>query len=355
MIKQHDDIHKILADPSMFLWHLDAERSEVAFVPIDETSVEQAAFLDKRAPVKQAEEKRFPLASFLTAMDSWMPASGKLPRVNYIFHTAFCCSTLITRCLHVRGISTSFREPRVLMDVANMKRRARMPNTSEKFDGRILGSIVCALARPLHTGEHVLIKPTNAANNLLEDIARLPSTGSILLLYSPLTDFLISVIKKGEEGRAFVRRLFNVLALDPGFMFDVPPRNVIEMTDLQLASVVWHMQVENFLRVLARFPDMSIRTLDAEHFLADPRRSLVSMADFFGLSIDSETIETIVTGQIFMSDAKHRSRPYDKTIRQREREEIMLQYGEAIERVLAWSRQIAAPLDAKGTLPKPLG
>src|SRR4029079_6172288 len=117
----------------------------------------------------------------------------------------------------------------------------------------------------------VLIKPSNIVNNLIDDaLAALPDR-KVVLLYSDLRSFLVSVLKKGEQGRGFVRRLCLSFSLDVAEARDVPARELLQMTDLQMAAAVWLMQMQLLERQLKR-RDARVRTLDAAVFLSDPGR-----------------------------------------------------------------------------------
>ena len=81
-------------------------------------------FVDKRSQpgrwdkvTGKAARVKMPVAAMVNRARA--AASGPC---HYIFHSAFCCSTLMSRALDVQGVACVLREPRSLYDLGEMKR-----------------------------------------------------------------------------------------------------------------------------------------------------------------------------------------------------------------------------------------
>jgi hypothetical protein len=186
---------RLVFDPHFFLFNLDLDKSSLEFIEIDERALRGSPFHDRR--IGNFSSRRAVQAN-IRQIDAVLQARGvKRPRVNYLFHTAFCCSTLISRSLDVQGVNLCLREPEILMTLANHRRMQHNVFADRWQGGALLALITRLLNKSFAPDEQVLIKPTNAANNLLPDIAQAPTTGKVLLLYSNLERFLISIMRKG--------------------------------------------------------------------------------------------------------------------------------------------------------------
>src|SRR5579863_9677211 len=106
--------------PDYLLQELDLARRECGFLHLDPGAYRASAFLDHRIKSGRREASRAPLDA-MTRLRAAVPPSAQ-PPIHYIFHTAFCCSTLISRSLDLEGVCTGLREPPVLMQLANAKR-----------------------------------------------------------------------------------------------------------------------------------------------------------------------------------------------------------------------------------------
>jgi len=318
--------------PEYFLQELDLARRECGFLRLDRGAYRASAFLDHRIKSASRDAVRAPLDVMDRLRAELRPADA--PPINYIFHTAFCCSTLVSRSLDLEGACTGLREPSVLMQMANAKRTA-VPGWREALDTTLF-----LLAKCCGTGEAVLIKPTNAANNLLEDVLAMPRTGGVLLLYSSLKYFLVSILKKGEAGRAFVRQLFAVLRMDSAGTRSLDPEALSRLTDLQIATFTWYVQMDNYQRLLERHPQRHIATLDCDRFLAEPLETLVKLCAFFGIDADRDGLAQVVAGPVFAKSSKNTADDYDAAVREAEYQQVLEENREAVEAMLSWSERL---------------
>lgn len=315
--------------PEYFLYGLDLSLRECEFLRLDPGAYRDSAFLDHRL----RSERHEPLRAPLDAMSSLTAGPERRQPIGYIFHTSFCCSTLISRCLDMEGASCGLREPPVLMQMANEK---RMAAASSGWQGA-LDTALALLGKCRAPGEALVIKPTNAANNLAEDVLHMPGTGGTLLLYSNLKYFLVSILKKGEAGRAFVRMLFGVIRADSERTRSLDPEALSRLTDLQIAAFAWYAQMDAYLRLLEQFPERRIATLDCDVFLADPLTTLVKLCTLFGIEADEDRLAQIVAGPLFSKSSKNAADDYDAAVREAEYKAVLEENRAAVEATLAWS------------------
>ncbi|MGH2506909.1 MAG: hypothetical protein ACRDHZ_05780 [Ktedonobacteraceae bacterium] len=335
-----------------FLNKVDLNAGECEFLRLDTEAYRRSAFMDHRIQSDNQDTVHAPLEVMENiARDT--QATTQPGQTNYILHTSFCCSTLISKCLDIRGICQSLREPPVLMQIANYKRISHPYYLDGARWQALIDTVVFLLAKSAGTNEVALIKPTNSANNLAEEIIQHPRTNGVLLLYSGLERFLITIIRRNEEGRAFVRRLFNIIQMDSERTRALPPQYIARLTDLQVAAFSWYLQVDLYLKLLDSFPDAKIRTLDCDRFLAEPMQTLGKLCDLFGIKAGAEVLQDVIAGPILKKHSKNNS-IYDHSIRESEYEKVSKEYRTTLDTLLAWSDQIRTEGPLKLPLPQAL-
>ena len=335
--------------PEYFLTGIDPARRECEFLRLDPGAYRDSAFLDHRLRSERRDPFRASLDTMIKVSAGLAETRAQQP-INYIFHTSFCCSTLISRCLDLEGLCSGLREPSVLMQMANEKRiTGSAPNRASAWQ-QTFSTVLSLLGKCGAMDEAILIKPTNAANNLAEDVLHMPRTGGVLLLHSNLRYFLVSILKKGEPGRAFVRQLFAVMRADSERTRTLDPEALSRLTDLQIAAFTWYAQMDNYLRLLQQFPERRIATLDCDVFLSQPLDTLVKLCGFFGIRIDRERLAEVVSGPVFTKYSKNTADDYDAAVRETEYRKVLEENQEAVEAMLAWS----AKLRPEGAIDLPL-
>lgn len=259
------------------------------------------------------------------------PAAAPL---HFVFHSAYCCSTLVANALDIPGVATSLKEPQILNDLVGWRHRGAAPAAV----GQLLDNALTLLSRPFDHGEAVIIKPSNVVNGLAIPMLRLREQSRALLLYAPLPVFLASIARKGMWGRLWVRELLSRQLVDGLVDLGFEPRDHLLHTDLQAAAVGWLAQQRLFGQMAARWPDR-VRTLDSERLVAEPQRALAGIAAQFGLPLDAGMIARIVAAE-FSRDAKDGSR-FAPGQRQTARQSAETVHGEEIEKVTIWARSVA--------------
>lgn len=340
------DLAEILREPDWLPLGIDRARGVIEFGRISRQDAARAAFLDHRAAAAVAERAAFPIAE---AMRAGAPPA---PVPAFIFHTSFCCSTLLARALDKEGRVLALKEPNILLDLANALRVDEALKRDAATAGRLVATVFALLARPPRGESRVVLKPTNSANSLID--AAIGAGAPTLLLYGPLQDYLVSILKKGEEGRAFVRQQFNIFALDGAGLGAIPQRQALGFTDLQIAALVWRCQIETFARALAIAPRARLAALDYRDLLRDPARALPAVARHLALDIPESDLEKTATSEIFARDSKFDDRSFDAAARDAEERAVLDQWRAPIDLILAWADKLDLGVTAPMPLPRAL-
>jgi hypothetical protein len=281
-----------------------------------------------------------PIASCLA-----QPAPASL---HFLFHAAFCGSTLLAHALDSPGIATGLSEPVLLNDLVGFRLRGGAPGAVARLGDAALR----LLARPWQAGEAVVVKPSNLANPFAPLLLALAPQARGLFLYAPLETFLISVAGKGLNGRLWVRELLhNFLKLDAvGLGFTAEDH--LRHTDLQVAAVCWLAQQRQFGEWAGKFPDR-LASLDSEQLMANPAGVLEALAAHYGLGADRTAIRALASGPAFTSHSKSGA-AYSAERRAADYAAIRAAHADEITKVVVWAEAVAVNAGLPLTPPLPL-
>ncbi|GEQ99848.1 hypothetical protein JCM17845_04720 [Iodidimonas gelatinilytica] len=95
----------ILSDPHWFLHSVSKDLSSFTFLRLERDQLTAPAFLDATLQKQAADQCHIP-----TSAVAQYGAGQALPPY-YIFHSAFCCSTLLARCMDLSGAFLALKEP----------------------------------------------------------------------------------------------------------------------------------------------------------------------------------------------------------------------------------------------------
>ncbi|GEQ99849.1 hypothetical protein JCM17845_04730 [Iodidimonas gelatinilytica] len=237
------------------------------------------------------------------------------------------------------------------MDLSNVR---RMQGESQKAHWqRVAADAVTMLSRSFVAGEHAVMKPTNMVNNIASDLMALNAQSRAIVIYSDLKSFLLSVIKKGEGGRAFARHMFNIFSLDHPFLIGLDKRQAMVFTDLKIAALVWMAQLDYLRRLCLAFPDR-VRSIHCDDFLAQPKESLRAASTHFQNPFQEGVLEDVVSGPIFQRNAKFVDDAYNADQRAQESAELDTLYKEAIAETMAFAARFNRDRPVPDRLPSPL-
>ena len=286
-----------------------------------------------------------PLAVFSRADCLAEARNRQLPTPRFIFHSAYCCSTLLARAFDLPGVSFGLKEPQILNDVTGLQSRRGDP----RLVAAAMDIALLLLARPLAHGEVNVVKPSNLLNPFIPLVTAMRPDARGLLLHAPLEDFLASVARKEIEGRAWVRELmWKLIQLGQAARFGFTDEEIYRQTDLQVAAVGWLAQQALFAEAAGKHD--GFRTLDSATLMAEPAECLEALGKLFALDFDSEAV---ASGPAFRTHSKDRSE-FSAEEREKERERGKSLHAREVGIVLQWSEQLAKHAGISMTLPSPL-
>ena len=342
-----NDLESILSDPAWFPENLDTGRDVIRFARVTADGLRSTPFLDQRMAPIVSDRRDVRLSDAMTAWRANKARKTHIPA--FIFHSAFCCSTLLARALDLPGTCLSLKEPDILMGLSNAIRVDENLKRNPDAQNQLVDFVFELLGRRFATGERVLLKPTNSANNLLGHALRL--NAPTLTLYGDLRSFLVSVIKKGEPGRGFVRLQYNIFSLDPGALGAIPQRQAMGFTDLQVAALIWRHQLESFTAHLAQARAGNPASLDFRKLLGDPAATLLAVSKHLKFRHGREALSATANGPVFKQNSKDAQEEYDSARRDQEEAALEARHGETLDLIVPWANNVT--LDRPLSLPLP--
>ena len=269
--------------------------------------------------------------------------------MGFLFHSAFCGSTLLLSALDRPGVAMGLSEPVLLNDVVGFRRRGAPPAAV----ARLADSATRLLARPFAPQERVIVKPSNILNPLAELLLALRGDAPTILLYAPLETFLVSVVRKGLWCRLWVRELLEGFLTDNVVNLGMGPRDYFRQTDLQVAATGWLAQHALFHQLAGKLGPGRVRTLDSETLTREPLAVLTAAAHHYGLTASPADLAAMAGGAAFTRHSKSGA-AFDAAQRAEEYAEARRAHGDEIDKVLIWAQAVAEANGLAMDLPLPL-
>lgn len=326
-------VQQLASNPDWLLVLLRGRSMQFEFARVSRATYEQSPFLDHRITPRPDTFERAPILAVSSAL-AQQPASRP---GHYVFHSAFCCSTLFARCLQAFDHTLVLREPEILVRVATARRELSRSGRFSKAEWLPLVRPVLSLLDKRYNDDlNVVIKPSNFSNALIDDVMT-DRRRKALFMYGSREEFLISNLKKLEEGKRMIPVFVNALVPDTDYLQRLPGIDISSLNHLQQCVLLWHAQLYSFARYLAAYGSDRIRFLTAEEFLSRPDAVLSAAAAFFDLG-DADIDEVISSGPL--SRHSKTGDDYGTDRRRSESAAIQEQYGDDITATLRWSDEL---------------
>jgi hypothetical protein len=299
----------LFASPDHYLHSFDFSASggdQAIFVPMDRAAYHRSIFLDGRISPAAEGSMALPVK---TVLQGTRPAAA----TAWIFHMAHVGSTLLARALDASDASLVLREPLALRQCAIHP------------DGRRLALVLAMLGKRYRADAPTLVKANVPVNFLLPGIAATDSEARAILLYLPLRDYLLAILRNGDH-RTWLRNLTGQLSQHLG--------DLSALSDAERAAALWLAQARAFGGALAAMPNA--RALNAERFFAAPETVLNAAAAHLGVPIAPAEIAATVAGPLFSTYSKNPSLAFDNAARVTRRQALEQEIAAELDAAEAW-------------------
>ena len=326
-------IEPILRDPAWLPHAYDVATDALTFAYLPREKQRPATFLfdDKLGEVR----KSAPIPLNALPLDR---IRAEARPIHFIFHTGYCCSTLLCRALDVPGVSMALKEPQIMYAISEPVLAGK--DVERRLNA--LGVILDLMSRGLTPGETQIIKSTYTDIALVEPILESRPSTRALFLHGPLSEFLRSVAKRGLHGRANMRGLYERLSQKIALPTGYTAVDLFRQTDLQISAMNWLMQIARYQQLAQRYePSGRVRTLSADQLLANKGQSLKKLAVHFGLNTEASKWDAIAAGPAFKENAKRPGEAYNDAARAREQASLAAAHGKEIDMVSTWLDAVA--------------
>ncbi len=268
-------------------------------------------------------------------------ASPETAPVHFIFHSAYCCSTMLARAFDIEGVSMGLKEPVVLNDMIGWRRRGADANRQRD----VIEQSLTLMSRPFGEDRAVIIKPSNICNPLAIEMLRMRPEAKALLLYAPIEGFLKSIAKKEMWGRIWVRDVLIGTLKDGYAIGGFSNDELLKLTDLQVAAIIWLSQHALFAKIVDTIGPDRVKTMDSDTFLAQSPATIAALSDLYGLKLSDAQIDAVTQGPAFTSHSKlDQGTPgqvFDAKARDEEQQKVAQVHGAEIEMVATWTKAVA--------------
>lgn len=314
------------------LWHAhryDATQDAFQFRQVSREAHRKATFLTDEYLGESPQTVPVPRVEALAA-------GAERARVHFVFHSAFCASTMLVRALDVPGMAMGLSEPMLCNDLMGWRWRG----AERRQVAAVLDASLAMLQRPFGNDEAVVIKPSNIFNPLIGATMALRPEARAVLLYAPLPVFLASVARKGLWCRLWARELLEGQLREGTVDLGFGPADYFRQSDLQVAAIGWLVQHRMFAQIAGQLGPERVRTLDSETLTGRKADALTAVTRHFGLSQAPQIQAAMLAGPALSSHSKF-GQSFSEQDRAAEQEFARRAYGDEIDKVHAWAQEVA--------------
>jgi len=309
-----DDLY---VSPDHFLHAFDGDAA--LFVPMNRDAYHRSIFLDGRIAPAGEGSMRIPVTMLARSVPRPAPTA-------WIFHVAHCGSTLLARALDRPDATLVLREPLALRQLAFMPADDR------------LAIVTAMLSKRYRPDAPTIVKANVPVNFLLPRLAAIDPAARALFLHLPLRDYLLAILRSGPH-REWLRHVTAQLAAYLGDMTG--------WTDAGRAAALWLAQMQAYAAASLKLP--YAKSLNAEHFFAEPAAISSSVARHFGVALSDGAIADLVDGPLFATYSKNPAVAFGNDDRLARRRAVEAALASEIRDAERWIAARGAAADAATT------
>jgi hypothetical protein len=268
-----------------------------------------------------------------TAMIGYKPNVERNP-VGFIFHTAFCGSTLLSRALNSSPNSIVLKEPRALFRLSEASLRLEASDLMPHIE-----NVMTEISQPWAEQGKVVIKPTNSCNRIASYLV-LPSD-KVIFLYSSLEEFLISCLKKLPESAQQLNWMAKHLVNGSNLADSLGIPENIEFNLIEAAVIAWTTSIEYYSNMV----DQNFSDWYQIIQYSELKKNTVEVVQSAGkhFQIPDEYIDQNEVLNRAFFDAKSQNKEFDTISTEIMNSQIRDRFKYEIEMGLNWARKSVFP------------
>ena len=319
----------IAQDPHWLPHDIDWNTRTINFLKVPKKVYTEPGFLFEYAPPD-------PQYCLSATIDSMQTLDVDAAPLHFIFHTAFCRSTLLVKALNISGCTVGLAEPKIVAALASGGTQA-IP---------LIAPVMRLLSRKRFDARAVFVKPTNHANRIIPHLLEAVPQAHAILMTNSLEPFLQSVRRRGLMGHRWGRNLYREIQSYAHLDLGMSDEETFVMSDLQVAGLAWILNQRYFHHLASGRFASRIRILDGDQFNRQRMETVAAVLQF--CDVDCSNWDS-PTGEVHAAFATHAK--LGGTFQQAEMDEPT---GQEIAMVREWIEAIAAQIDLEVPLKQTL-
>lgn len=339
-------IKSLMVSPAMYAFGLSKSNEDVLLRTMQRHHFHQSTFLHSLIQSEDDLVYSVPLAKVLEQLNTI--TSPQRP-IHFIFHFAFCGSTLLSRCIDVPGKSLVFREPYLLHQLSDFARASQIalqyPMT------QLMNLAMHTFQKTFASTEVPIVKATDSCAVLAARCLQFHPDSRGIVLYQPLPAFLLATLKTARR-RNFIRGM-KARALDDLQSVGILLDEITTLSDAEMTGLVWFSLMHKFTALLSR-QDASIKSLNKAHLISQPAAVLSRVASLFQIDLQAQLIEKTVQEGAFTRNAKRPETPFQQETYNTSQRTFQETYADEIAEGIEWVTKLRARFPIENELPQPL-
>jgi hypothetical protein len=323
----------VWASPEWYPVAIDLRSRRVQFVRMSRHTYLTSVFLDSRT-CHLGEACTVGVDDLLAAHSR---AEAEVARVHYIFHTAFCCSTLLARYLELLPHVLVLKEPGVLSHVAV----AEYDSQDAWLEAATL--TLALLSRTCAASQAICIKAGDCCNSMAEFALAANANATATFQMVPLRQFVLSVLKSAGR-RQWAHTRAQLAARDARRTGDLSGVTGTSLTDGQAAAFIWLVNAGLCRRLKQSIYSSRVGLLNGEQLAMRPELCLKNVISESCLNLFDIDVSWLTESSVSHTHSKARWREFDVNTRSRELAEVDDRYGREADAAVSWAIGIDSPI-----------
>lgn len=333
------------SSPDLFPVHIDFAQQHLRLIKMSPAWYRESVFLD---PPRI--RGRYAIDVSFAGLERWMRA-GEPQVAAFIFHTAFCGSTLMSQLLDALYESLPLREPEALGNVLAYLCAPQVPECHKRttFDW-----IMQLLARRYEPAQTAVIKANDYCNPMAWEILRRDSRAPMLFMYVPVEEFVVACLRVPARHDWIRQRCQAVRAAAAQLLPAAQGMVLADEACGDMAAFYWAYNIALYRHAHGVAPER-LRCVDFNAVLADPLALVTACARHLGLvprtQIDANEAVKPLLG-VYSKNSNYR---YSPAQRHDDIAELRQRYAAQIDAAYALASRLLGGTSAHEALPGALG